>query len=238
MAAKTYRVCAYCFRIQTPASFPPDRNTKDGIAHYCSRCVAEIADDNRSVKSTCALCNRRDLINRRVCLSCKSIVISVNRSNAKQQLTRGERLQIFALVDVLNRYADFEEDSTFPQSDSFVIANRCQRHNIRSVALGCQGLLIPSALEMIWLLQGGCCFYTGKPITLNDSHIDHIYPLSRGGDNNVFNVCFVHKTVNVTKHAKTLKEFCSDAELNYQHIRSRLVWLRAELEALGYRDVA
>lgn len=56
------------------------------------------------------------------------------------------------------------------------------------------------------------CSLTGEPINLlSDSHyhLDHIYPVSKGGSNNIDNLAIVHETVNRMKHNLTNEELIS-----------------------------
>ena len=51
------------------------------------------------------------------------------------------------------------------------------------------------------------CALTGQAITPEDSHLDHKTPLSRGGDNSLGNLQWIHKDVNKAKGDMTNDEF-------------------------------
>ena len=51
------------------------------------------------------------------------------------------------------------------------------------------------------------CAYCGKPFTsLSDMSIEHIVPLSKGGDNTISNICIVHKSCNSKKQDRDVAE--------------------------------
>lgn len=53
------------------------------------------------------------------------------------------------------------------------------------------------------------CALTLQPLTPENSHLDHKIPLSRGGDNSLGNLQWIHKDVNRAKGEMTNDEFIS-----------------------------
>ena len=53
------------------------------------------------------------------------------------------------------------------------------------------------------------CALTGQELTPETSHLDHKIPLSRGGDNSLGNLQWVHKDVNKAKGDMTNNEFAA-----------------------------
>ena len=53
--------------------------------------------------------------------------------------------------------------------------------------------------------QCGKCKYCG--VILDRFHIDHVYPLSKGGSNWPSNLCLACPSCNLSKHDKTLEEW-------------------------------
>jgi 5-methylcytosine-specific restriction endonuclease McrA len=51
-------------------------------------------------------------------------------------------------------------------------------------------------LKKILFLQGGTCFFCGKPIKEKDASIEHLNPKSRGGTSTEDNEVVCHKTLN------------------------------------------
>lgn len=64
-----------------------------------------------------------------------------------------------------------------------------------------------------------CC---ATKLFYEQSHIDHIYPVSRGGLSEDDNLVLICASCNLSKGEKTLKEFCRDAEISYDDVVARL----------------
>lgn len=55
------------------------------------------------------------------------------------------------------------------------------------------------------------CAYCGKPFSgLSDKSIEHIVPLSKGGDNTISNICIVHRSCNSKKGDRSVSEVFGD----------------------------
>jgi 5-methylcytosine-specific restriction endonuclease McrA len=61
-------------------------------------------------------------------------------------------------------------------------------------------------LEALFESQGGRCYYCYKPLG-DYKAIEHLEPISRGGDNRWVNLVYSCKSCNSKKRAKTLAEF-------------------------------
>lgn len=66
------------------------------------------------------------------------------------------------------------------------------------------------------------CAYCESPLKYQDSHIDHITPVSKGGLGTLSNTVLVCSKCNLSKRAKTLRRFCADSGLNYDKVIARL----------------
>lgn len=51
------------------------------------------------------------------------------------------------------------------------------------------------------------CAYSGQPITLDNSHIEHIVPLSKGGASYIWNLCTSLDRVNKSKNNSDMEEW-------------------------------
>ena len=65
----------------------------------------------------------------------------------------------------------------------------------------------------IYRRQGGRCAYCNVHIPFKNGEIDHIVPLSRGGDDDCGNICFSCVHCNRTKSSKFVVEFKHKEEL-------------------------
>ncbi|MBI4464770.1 MAG: DUF3158 family protein [Acidobacteria bacterium] len=71
------------------------------------------------------------------------------------------------------------------------------------------------------------CPYCGEPLG-SDTHVDHIYPISKGGRSVPRNMVYVCITCNRKKKDLTLNSFISQYELNRDEIEARLAELGKE----------
>ena len=87
-----------------------------------------------------------------------------------------------------------------------------QRARRRSREYAVEGNYTGTELKNLYHRQKGKCIYCFKKITLKPKqketcHADHIYPISRGGTNDIKNIQLVCKKCNLTKHAKDPFQF-------------------------------
>ena len=54
-------------------------------------------------------------------------------------------------------------------------------------------------------LQGGSCFFCGKPLSEADASVEHLNPKSRGGTNSEDNEVVCHKSLNQVFGSMELK---------------------------------
>jgi 5-methylcytosine-specific restriction endonuclease McrA len=66
------------------------------------------------------------------------------------------------------------------------------------------------------------CPYCEEKLSFEQSHVDHIHPVSKGGLSEDDNLVLVCAPCNISKGKKTLRAFCRDADLNYDVVVARL----------------
>ena len=66
------------------------------------------------------------------------------------------------------------------------------------------------------------CPYCTQKLSFEQSHVDHIHPVSRGGLSEDDNLILVCASCNKSKGAKTLRAFCRDTDLSYDVVVARL----------------
>ncbi len=69
-----------------------------------------------------------------------------------------------------------------------------------------EGSFTPEDIKDLYATQGGSCYYCSVDIEAG-YHIEHMTPLSRGGRNDVSNICLACAPCNLSKHTKTAEEF-------------------------------
>ena len=66
------------------------------------------------------------------------------------------------------------------------------------------------------------CPYCETKLSFDQSHVDHIHPVSKGGLSEDDNLVLVCASCNTSKGKKTLRAFCRDTDLNYNVVVARL----------------
>ena len=66
------------------------------------------------------------------------------------------------------------------------------------------------------------CPYCETKLSFDQSHVDHIHPVSKGGLSEDDNLVLVCASCNTSKGKKTLRAFCRDVDLNYDVVVARL----------------
>ena len=66
------------------------------------------------------------------------------------------------------------------------------------------------------------CPYCTQKLSFQQSHVDHIHPISKGGLSKDYNLVLVCASCNKSKGKKTLRAFCRDTDLNYDVVVARL----------------
>ena len=80
------------------------------------------------------------------------------------------------------------------------------RHRRMSRKLNAKDSFTADDIKDLYATQGGSCYYCSVEIE-NGFHVDHMTPLSRGGRNDVSNICLACAPCNLKKHTKTAEEF-------------------------------
>lgn len=83
---------------------------------------------------------------------------------------------------------------------------RARAHRARCRYVEVDGFYTWNDLKRLMGEQDGRCAYCGTGI-VDEYHVEHKTPLSRGGDNSVDNIQLTCPTCNLRKHAKTDEEF-------------------------------
>lgn len=78
-------------------------------------------------------------------------------------------------------------------------------------------------------LQEYKCMYCKWPISFHTCEIDHIHPVSRGGEHYLYNIALTCSTCNGTKGARTLRRFCEKMGFDWFTILQEIADLNHKL---------
>ena len=103
--------------------------------------------------------------------------------------------------------------------DSFL----CETHFFKSVATSTfKNREMWEGLRTLFYAQESRCYLSGIDLILGkNASLDHIIPLSKGGNQNIDNVRWCDKSVNVSKRAMSNEDFITMCRNIVNHLESK-----------------
>jgi 5-methylcytosine-specific restriction endonuclease McrA len=78
-------------------------------------------------------------------------------------------------------------------------------------------------------LQEYKCMYCKWTISFHTCEIDHIYPVSKGGEHYLYNIALTCSTCNQSKKARTLRRFCKKMGFDWEFIMQEIAEINHKL---------
>lgn len=125
------------------------------------------------------------------------------KQSAKHKVKRNEYCRKWRLE---NKEEDKERYKEWCQTPFGKESGRRRAANRRAMLDGAEGSFTAEDIKNLYATQGGSCYYCSVDIE-GGYHIEHMTPLSRGGRNDVSNICLACAPCNLRKHTKTAEEF-------------------------------
>ncbi len=104
------------------------------------------------------------------------------------------------------RHIAMEEGRAWSRTPKGRALKRASWQRYKARQLKAEGSFTADDIKDLYATQGGRCYYCSVEIE-NGYHIEHMTPLSRGGKNDVSNICLACAPCNLSKHTKTAEEF-------------------------------
>jgi hypothetical protein len=175
------KVCAKCKKRKRASSFNKSRRGKFGLNSYCRVCDAA---------------NKREWYTRN-----KKHVLQKVRDWQKQNPERFAENQRRHKERYKGRYSEYHKGWRAENRDKC----RLKKHRYYSRLKRQLGDVSPDIVERLFVEQEGSCFYCNRE--LQDYHLEHKVPISRGGLHDDDNLCLSCPTCNLRKKDKTAEEF-------------------------------
>ena len=200
-----HKTCANCQQ-SFPANkefFCVDNQKSDGLRPNCKSCRSAVRKE--------AYANSPD--QQEKARNRASEWFYDNRERARQagkeqyQRNREERIQYSADWRKKNpeRYKEHNSRKWADYSPEQKEKHLAHTRNRRAKILQAEGTHTAKDIENIFNAQGGLCFYCG--IILDTYHVDHYYPVSKGGSNSKENLVVACPHCNWSKNDKLPDEF-------------------------------
>lgn len=213
--------CPKCQRWLDENQFSPSKQNRTGLKSYCKEChnidnkqhrlkikienllrSGLMSEETKCTKCGCSRKQKRFKYN--ICIDCvynhHKKWLSENYDQERLNATlrsarlRRERPEYIRMLD--RRYRENNPDKVKARKAHY-------RKTLRGLKKhGC------SAKELTeWFTsQTKVCLYCGIPCD-KDYHVDHMQPISRGGQHTLDNLCIACPTCNLRKNRKTVSEF-------------------------------
>lgn len=106
----------------------------------------------------------------------------------------------------------------------------------RAWSLLAAGKIPTDDLKLKMDLQGWKCMYCKDVISLYTAEIDHIHPLSKGGDHYLYNIVLTCGICNRRKSNLYLKTFCKRMDFDYEAIKQEIADINHRLHILVFGE--
>jgi len=195
-----HKVCSKCKIKKSYAEFSINRSSRDGFQYICKKCSKIINANwykNNPEKAKAKDANWY-----------KNNPEKVKAKNAKWRKNNLEKARANS--------SDWRRDN--PEKVKINNYNwhknnpeKCKLHGVKRRArkLGSTNGYMPEWTERVLFgMQEGKCLYCRIDLNLSGIHLEHMVPLSRGGNHNIMNLCLSCPLCNLRKHTMTAEEFC------------------------------
>ncbi len=175
------KVCAKCKKRKRFSAFNQSLRGKFGLHSYCR---------------TCDAANKRKwyLVN-------KVHVVEKSKEWNKQNSDRFSKNQHKHKKKYADRYSEYYKQWAETNRENC----RLRKHKYYAQLKRQLGEVSPNIIEHLFVDQKGLCFYCNRE--LQEYHLEHMLPISKGGLHDDSNLCISCPTCNLRKHNKTAEEF-------------------------------
>lgn len=185
------KYCPGCETTKPVADFGRDSSRPDGLFSYCRICAREYSRERRAVLIASRVA--KPAAKRSKCRKCKTVKLAkwfyfdASRKNGLSAYCRRctTEIQRTTYPKYAERYRDAVKKRKAAKRGATVeIVNR----------------------RKVWERDDGVCHICGDPVAYKEMHLDHVKPLSRGGDHSYANCKAAHGPCNLRKGDKILSE--------------------------------
>lgn len=195
------KTCTGCNKTKPVSSFHRDKSKSDGLTPRCKDCKKEYRCKYyaRTSKQSREYSRRYFQKNQ---TAIKVYMAQYRKENAEHIIQRVKQYQRENHEHVSEMQKRWHENNPERSREN----SRRRNHRRRAREREAPGNFSADDITAMLIEQGGSCVYCGVGI-VDNFHIDHITPLSRGGSNYPDNLQLLCPPCNLSKHNKTHKEF-------------------------------
>jgi 5-methylcytosine-specific restriction endonuclease McrA len=201
--------CSRCKESKSLDQFYKDKNGKYGLKSKCKECsnkiVREYCNKNKDKISKYQkeynkeyYTNNRDRLNK---------YQKEYRNNNKDKISKYKKEYNTNNRDRINK--QMREYYTTEKGKLSNKLNSQNRHYRKKYNTNPGDRLTTAQIEYLTEVYTNCA-YCNTELTLDNTHIEHIHPLSKGGSHSIDNVVLACKDCNLRKNSKTLDQWLNE----------------------------
>jgi 5-methylcytosine-specific restriction endonuclease McrA len=194
------KLCTKCGIEKECSAFAKKRSSKDGLQEWCKEC--------RNVYN-----KRWKKANREKEAQYNKRWREANRDYQRHyyKANKEKKSQYNKRWNEANKEKKSQCNREYRQTEKGKLVTRLSQHNRRyrkQYNTNPGDRLTTNQIEYLTEIYTHCA-YCGKELTSDNTHIEHIQPLSKGGAHSIDNVVLACKDCNLRKNAKTLDQWLS-----------------------------
>lgn len=194
------KYCKYCGETKDISFFHKNKRMKDGHINKCGQCVykyyKEHYEKNPEIKE------RRKKQNKKVGQN----YYLKHRQELREKQRVYSRIYYLENKEKINAY-----NKKYSEEHPIMRRLIWQNYHAKKVATG---KVSKKEIEKLIEDSGGICFWCGNKIEEGKMHLDHIYPLSRGGEHKITNLVVACASCNLRKTNRDPEIFINEV-INY-----------------------
>ena len=225
LLANGLMICIKCRSIKPVSSFGIDKGRWTGYTRYCKYCSSEYQKESRR--------NNPDLLKKKfLFLLKKEFFAKKKKAEEESKLEKAKWLEDHKEeLEKARKERKRESDKRYRQTEKGRISAKLARYRRRQRRKGNGGSFTKEQWQQALEFFDYKCAYSGKPLTEGNGSIDHIYPLSKGGTNNINNLVPCDFIVNSKKCDKDFDEWYPQQEFYSKKRLKRIQeWIQLKTE--------
>lgn len=203
--------CPGCGEVKLREAFGRHARERDGLQPRCKVCRAAHYAENRERIAAQKAAYYAENAERVAIRNAAYYTANRERASARQSAWRAENAERIAAYDAENRERRAARQAAYRGANRERIAARQAAYAVANPDLIREHKALRRARKLaapvveriyraeVWARDGGKCHICKRQCDPNDWHMEHIVPLSRGGDESYQNVAVSHPACNLRK---------------------------------------
>lgn len=195
----TQKTCSKCKQLKLNTEFNKATKYKSGLAsqcRICSKLYYQRHKESLSIKYKIYRENNKEQ---------KKVADNNYRAKNKEKIKQQVKNYYLANKEKILSYY-----KSWKISDVGIASRKSSHHKRKALMKKINGSYTKDEILLLFEQQKSQCIYCKTKLNKSGSnkyHIDHIIPLSKGGDNNIINIQLLCPTCNLQKHDSLPEDF-------------------------------